>query len=252
MSNLQQLSLTSLKEKGKGWERLDFENPGYTGSYESLVILRPGHEKAFLGEKGWQGAEVHLRISFEILDTTIVSLYLPPPIVQYLEYGFNYQFQLFGSRRDMIGEMIVRWTGRSYRPPGGKMPVIEIIMLDDVPGETLTIGVHPLAQDGVLISAEAPEPVETECADSGELFVEPATGFSQSDYGVFEPNPAVPEPEMLDASIPDQAGATTIRPWEPNSTKLTRALCPVGHEMIKEVGYCVWCGRPPESAAGTA
>jgi hypothetical protein len=252
MSNLRQLSLTSLKEKGKGWERLDFENPGYAGSYESLVILSPGHEKGFLGEGGWQGAEAHLRISFEILDTTTVSLYLPPPIVQYLDYGFNYQFQLFSLQRHMIGEMIVRWTGRSYRPPGGKIPVIDIIMPDDAPGDPLTIGVRPLAQDGALIARSTPELDEMETPEACVIVNEPATVVLQPSSDFPDVDPDVSEPEVPAPPVFEETGSTTIDPWEPNPTKLTRALCPVGHEMIIEVGYCVWCGRPPESTKGAA
>jgi hypothetical protein len=236
MNSVRQLKLISLPERGKGWARLDFENPEYGGGYASLVICRNGHAQAFLGAEGWQGAESHLRIDFETLDSTTGSLYLPPPVVQYLEYGFNYQFQLFNALRDRVGEMIIRWTGKPYRPSDGKAPPIEIISPYDIPVEDITIGASPLSQEN---DYSVFEPAVMGAADALDIGVPKEDAVPELSTVVSFTDQSHSEPTMADDS---PRGSLESRPtWAPRSSKVTRVLCSRGHEMIKEVGYCIWC-----------
>ena len=125
---------------GKGWARISFNQ--YTGTNElsSLAIVRPRHSEPYLGRHGWQISECRLPINLDISGENEFSLLLPPAVVQHMEVASNYEFIFFDTHVNRISQVIVRWSGISFRAPRGEVSPIDVIQSDDIPSSENLFG----------------------------------------------------------------------------------------------------------------
>ena len=137
---MKQLKLVAEPSKGKGWARLSLTDcEPFSGSC-GLAISRPGHKQPFLGPAGWQVSDSKLLIEVQPWEGTDVSLLVSPAIVQHLDAGSNFKFQFFNSSGDLIGDLIIRWAGITYRPPKDGRAPIEITLFDPIEQQGIFLG----------------------------------------------------------------------------------------------------------------
>jgi hypothetical protein len=137
---MKQLKLVAEPSKGKGWARLSLTDcEAFSGSC-GLAISRPGHKQPFLGPAGWQVSDSRLLIEVQQWEGTDVSLLVSPAIVQHLDAGSNYKFQFFNTSGDLVGDLIIRWAGITYRPPKDGRAPIEITLFDPIESQGIFLG----------------------------------------------------------------------------------------------------------------
>jgi hypothetical protein len=123
--------------RGKGWAKVIFNDNFIESTFDSIAIVKPRHEKSFLGKHGWQISESRIPLIIEKSTSFQLSFLLPPSVVQYMEVSSNYQFNFFDKNSEKFESVIVRWSGISYRNPGGELSPIEVISISNHP-ESIT------------------------------------------------------------------------------------------------------------------
>ena len=119
--------------RGKGWAKVIFNDNFTESTFDSIAIVKPRHDKSFLGKHGWQISESRIPLTLENSSPSQLSFLLPPSVVQYMEVSSNYEFIFFDKNSNKIESVIVRWSGISYRAPGGQLSPIEVIPTTDIP-----------------------------------------------------------------------------------------------------------------------
>lgn len=119
--------ITPETTRGKGWARVTFKDCAKPSDLASMAVMRPRHMEPFLGPMGWQVAESRLPLNIEIMGESDFALLLPPSVVQHLEVASNYEYCFFDRTVKPVEKVVVRWSGVSYRAPGGTVSPIEII-----------------------------------------------------------------------------------------------------------------------------
>ena len=108
-------SITPEITRGKGWAKVIFNDNFIESTFDSIAIVKPRHEKSFLGKHGWQISESRIPLTLDNSSPSQLSFLLPPSVVQYMEVSSNYQFIFFDKNSEKIESVIVRWSGISYR-----------------------------------------------------------------------------------------------------------------------------------------
>ena len=119
--------------RGKGWAKVFFNDNFNESTFDSIAIVKPRHDKSILGKHGWQISESRIPLTLENSSPSQLSFLLPPSVVQYMEVSSNYEFIFFDKNSNKIESVIVRWSGISYRAPGGQLSPIEVIPTTDIP-----------------------------------------------------------------------------------------------------------------------
>ncbi len=239
---MKQLKLVAEPAKGKGWARLSLTDcEPFSGSC-GLAISRPGHKQPFLGPAGWQVSDSRLLIEVQPWEGTDVSLLVSPAIVQHLDAGSNYKFQFFSTSGDLIGDLIIRWAGITYRPPKDGRAPIEITLFDPIEHQGVFLG--KLGQD-----QREQTPVHEPAVESGgdfNTFVSEPSAFNSaqiSPESFFEsqPSPTASEPEKTSTHAPEINVNGPDTYFDPRRSAI-RIRCPnCSSEIIQGMMRCPFC-----------
>ena len=161
--------------RGKGWARVSFKDNTTELIIDSVAIIRPRHIEPFLGKHGWQISEIRIPLLIEQVTESNFSFLLSPAIVQYLEVSSNYEFIFFDMNTKRVANVIIRWSGISYRPPKGLTSPIEVIekpnpedepTTKQLPVNTTTWGMPEVVVP--ITEQESPWPITAEPKDNLE------------------------------------------------------------------------------------
>ncbi len=239
---MKQLKLVAEPSKGKGWARLSLTDcDPFSGSC-GLAISRPGHKQPFLGPAGWQVSDSRLLIEVQPWEGTDVSLLVSPAIVQHLDAGSNYKFQFFNTSGELIGDLIIRWAGITYRPPKDGRAPIEITLFDPIEHQGIFLG--RLGQDQREESAIHDTEVEIG-ADFNTFVSEPSafTAAQISPESFFEAQPAhaTSEPANTTSRAPEIKADVPDTYFEERRSAVRIRCSNCSSEIIQGMTRCPFC-----------
>ena len=240
---MKQLKLVAEPSKGKGWARLSLTDCEPFSGWCGLAISRPGHKQPFLGPAGWQVSDSKLLIEVQPWEGTDVSLLVSPAIVQHLDAGSNFKFQFFNSSGDLIGDLIIRWAGITYRPPKDGRAPIEITLFDPIEQQGVFLGQlgqnQPVKPPAPASEVEQGNNFNTFISESAELKSEAVSSESFLDSDLQKSNT-----ETLNTSCetPPEIKVNTPDTYFDPRRSAVRIRCPnCSSEIIQGMLRCPFC-----------